>query len=109
MYKVSANIRYLDGVLAGLVIPAGLTMSFPLEGLAHGAACVLTEKCSAGTAIRAIGGGVYVIDGGVTVTPVLPIGAAEYGACVRALEADGLTTSDAQGVVDGRILTASRS
>lgn len=68
MFRVTADIRYLDGALADLEIPAGFACSYPTRQSAVRASQWLQTVQRTNDFIRATGTGHrYVVTGGVTV------------------------------------------
>lgn len=71
MFQVSADIRYLDGTLAGLLIPAGYRLTVPSARRATQIASWLSGVRSRGDFVRATGSGNrYEVVGAVTVLPL---------------------------------------
>lgn len=68
MFRVSADIRYMDGTLAGLEIPAGFSCTYQNNMKAYSVAAWLKRVHKAGDFIRATGtGNKYTVTGNVTV------------------------------------------
>lgn len=62
-YTVSADVRYLDGTLAGLTIPDGYAVSYPTRDAADRAAAWVNATRRAGDFVRAaVTGNRYVFE-----------------------------------------------
>jgi len=71
-FRVSADIKYLDGWLAGLTIPAGFTATYPNRSRAQSVARFLARVCQSDDFIRATGTGHrYKVCGHIEVTSEL--------------------------------------
>jgi hypothetical protein len=72
MYRVIADIEYLDGALAGMVIPSGYSVTFPNDRAAYRCAAWLKRIQSADDFIRAaVTGNRYKVAGSVDVRRVV--------------------------------------
>jgi glutamine amidotransferase PdxT len=73
-YHVQADIKYLDGTLAGLVIPGGYSITVPDEHHAKRIVAKLARIQSENDFVRAAcTGNKYQVVGNVSVAPVMPI------------------------------------
>ncbi len=71
MFRVSADIRYMDGTLAGLDIPGGWSVTYPSRNQALRIARMLKCEQHSGAQIIACGtGNRYQITGGIEVRGV---------------------------------------
>jgi hypothetical protein len=68
MYRVSADIKYLDGTLAGLDLPHGYTVTMPTRKLAQRTAMFLERVRQSDDFIRAcVTGNRYKVTGYITI------------------------------------------
>lgn len=73
-FRVTADIKYIDGTLAGLEIPAGFSATYPNRSIANRCSAWLERTMRAKDFVRATGTGAkFNITGRICVERVRPL------------------------------------